>query len=200
MLDDAHLDRLVADANPTTEMFAETDAAWTRLLASGPPRRSLSPSRVVIPALATCGTAAAVAVVALTSVTSAPPAYAAVTHFSGGQRTVTITLREEQDISKLNARLEAEHTRIRVVPVVRGCDAPVHSVSDGEVVPGPAKTILAEPLDVGGHQGIVVSETIDVNTIAGRTFVVPDSRTGLHSGGDQVVVGPAPSCVGISPQ
>jgi hypothetical protein len=129
----------------------------------------------------------------------APPAFAAVIHSTGQQRTVTITLREEQDITRLNARLAAEHTRIRVVPVVRGCQAPVHAVSNGQVVPGPAKTMLASRLYFNGHPEHIVSETIAVNTIAGRTLVIADSRSGFYSARGGVIVGPAPSCVGIGP-
>lgn len=143
-------------------------------------------------------TAGAVAVVLVVSEgTNIPPAYAAIVHTTRAQRTVTITLREERDIGRLNARLAAEHTRIRVVPVVRGCHAPVHSVSNGKVVPGTARTMLATSQSLHGQAIYVVSETISVNTIAGRTLVIPDSRNGLYSGGASVVVGPAPSCVGI---
>jgi hypothetical protein len=130
----------------------------------------------------------------------AAPAYAAFFHNNGAQRTVTITLREEQDIPQLNARLEAQHTRIRVVPVLRGCHDPVHSVSNGQVIPGPAKTLLAGPQYLNGRPIYIESETVDVNTIAGRTLVIPDSRSGLYSGGGGVIVGPAPSCVGIGPR
>jgi hypothetical protein len=144
--------------------------------------------------------AGAVVVVLASSGPEAQPAYAAVLSTNGGQRTVTITLREEQDIPQLNARLEAEHTRIRVVPVVRGCQDPVHSVSNGKVVPGPAKTMLATPTYLNGRPSYMTSETIAVDTIPGRTFVIPDSRTGLYSGGDSVIVGPPPSCVGIGPR
>jgi hypothetical protein len=145
--------------------------------------------------------AVSVGVAVLLSVnSSAPPAYAATVHVSGGQRTVQITLREEQDIPQLNARLEAEGTRIRVVPVVRGCNAPVHEVSNGKVIPGPAKTLLAGAQYLNGHPIHVVSMTIEVNTIAGRTLVIPDSHNGLYSGGGGVIVGPAPECVGIGPR
>lgn len=145
--------------------------------------------------------ALAVGVAVLLSVnSSAPPAYAATVHVSGGQRTVQITLREEQDIPELNARLEAEGTRIRVVPVVRGCNDPVHEVSNGKVIPGPAKTLLASAQYFHGHPVHVVSMTIAVDTIAGRTLVIPDSHDGLYSGGGGVIVGPAPDCVGIGPR
>jgi hypothetical protein len=143
---------------------------------------------------------AAVLVLVVSDGSGAAPAYAAVLHTDGGQRTVTITLREEQNIPQLNARLEAEHTRIRVVPVVRGCHDPVNAVGNGEVIPGPARTELAIPQYMNGRPVSVTSETIAVDTIAGRTLVVPDSRTGLLSGGGGVVVGPAPSCVAIGPR
>jgi hypothetical protein len=121
-------------------------------------------------------------------------------HASGGERTVQITLRDEQDIPQLNARLKAERTRIRVVPVVRGCNDPVHEGSNGKVIPGPAKTLVATAQYLNGKPIHVVSMTIDVNTIAGRTLVIPDSRNGLYSGGTGVIVGPAPACVGIGPR
>ncbi len=149
-------------------------------------------------ALALAAVGAAIVVI-VSSGSSPPPAYAAVFHTTGGQRTVTITLREEQDIPALNARLEAEHTRIRVVAVVRGCDAPVHSVSNGQVVPGPAKTLLADRLFLNGKPANTESQTIQVNTIAGRTLVVGYSPGGFDDFVG-VVVGPAPSCVGIGPR
>ena len=141
----------------------------------------------------------ALVAVAVSDGSRAAPAYAAVINTSGGQRTVTITLRQEQNIPRLNAQLETEHTRIRIVPVVRGCDAPVHSVSNGKVIPGPAKTLLAFNQNINDGPVYVSSETIDVDTIAGRTSVIPDSKTGLLNSGGGVVVGPAPSCVGIGP-
>jgi hypothetical protein len=137
---------------------------------------------------------AAAVVLVVCDGSGAPPAYAAVFNRSGGQRTVTITLREVQDIPQLNARLEAEHTHIRVVPVIRGCHAPVHSVSNGKVIPGPAKTLLATPAYVDGQALHVQTELLVVNTIAGRTLVVPAARDGLYSGGGGVIIGPAPSC------
>jgi hypothetical protein len=150
-------------------------------------------------ALALAAVAAAVVVI-VGDGSGAPPAYAAVVHTTRGQRTVTITLREEQDIPKLNARLAAERTRIRVVAVVRGCVAPVHSVSNGQVIPGPARTLLSRPTYQDGRLLTVVSQTISVDTIAGRTFVVPASRSGMYSFGGGVVVGAAPRCVGIGPR
>ena len=43
-------------------------------------------------------------------------------------------------------------------------------------------------------QGSIVSVTIEVNTLPGRTFVIADTRTGLYALG-VVVVGPAPRCI-----
>jgi hypothetical protein len=147
-------------------------------------------------AVALAAVAAAVVIV-VGGGSSAPRAYAAVFHTSGsGERTVTITLREEHDIPQLNARLEAEHTRIRVVPVVRGCDAPVHSVSDAQVVPGPVKTLLARPLFINGKPAYTKFQTIEVNTIAGRTLVVAYSPGGFDQFSG-VVVDPVPACIGV---
>jgi hypothetical protein len=126
---------------------------------------------------------------ALTTASSPPPAFAATVN---ADRTVTITLREITAAGRLNARLAALGTRIRVVRVVRGCVAPVHTVSNGHVVPGPARTLEASPED-----GAVVSMTIEVSTIRGRTFVVALTKNGL-AGIDTVVVGPAPRCVGYA--
>jgi hypothetical protein len=146
-------------------------------------------------ALALAAIAAAVVLV-VGGGSSAPPAYAAVVRTVAGQRTVTLTLREERDIPALNARLKAEHTRIRVVPVVKGCDAPVHSVSNAQVVPGPAKTLLARPFFINGKPAYTKFQTIEVNTIAGRTLVVAYSPGGFDEFSG-VVVDPVPACVGI---
>lgn len=142
---------------------------------------------------------AAVLVFVVSDASRPAPAYAAVFHTDGEQRTVTITLREEQNLPQLNATLKADHTRIRVVPIVRGCHDPVHAVSNGTVLPGPPKTLLAVNQIINGQPVFVSSETIAVDTIAGRTLVIPDSKSGLFNGGGGVVVGPAPSCVGIGP-
>jgi hypothetical protein len=141
--------------------------------------------------------AAAVLVVAVTDGSSAAPAFAAVFHNADGGRTVTITLRQEQDIPELNARLEAEHTRIRAVPIIRGCDAPVHQVQNGHVVRGPATTIVAPPEYLDGHEVYISQETISVSTLASRTLVLAVSKSGFLSGYAQTIIGPAPSCAGI---
>lgn len=125
---------------------------------------------------------------ALGAASGPPPAFAATVH---SDRTVTITLREVTAVTALNAKLAALQTRIRVVPEERGCVAPVHTVSNGQVIPGPAKTLQAS--DQG--QGAVVTMTIEVNTIPGRTLVVAVAKSGL-GGIVVVVVGPAPRCVG----
>jgi hypothetical protein len=153
-------------------------------------------------ALALAAIAAAV-VVLVSGGSSAPPAYAAAFHTVAGQRTVTITLREWRDIPKLNALLAGEHTRIRVVPIVRGCAAPVHVVIGAyrgvpaHIAPGPAQT-----LEVDRVAKPVVSETIALDTLPGRTDVFPVTRSGMLGDtagpGDGVVIGPAPQCVGIS--
>jgi hypothetical protein len=162
-------------------------------------RRSRRTSAVFGGAIGLLLAATALVVLLVTGGSNAPAAYAAVFSLSGGQRTITITLREQQAIPALNARLAAENTRIRVAPVLRSCDDPVHSVSNGMVVTGPAKTLLAAPTYLNGHASATVSQTVLVNTIAGRTFVIPASHTGLYSGGS-VVVGPAPRCFGIGPR
>ena len=141
--------------------------------------------------------AAAILVVAVSDGSSVAPAFAAVFHSANGGRTVTITLHQEQDIPQLNARLEAEHTRIRAVPIVHGCDAPVHQVQNGQVVPGPARTILAPPEYLDGHELYISQETISVSTLSGRTLVLAVSKSGFLSGYAQTIAGPAPSCAGI---
>lgn len=127
------------------------------------------------------------------------PAYAVTINPSRG---VTIYLREFRDIGKLNARLAALHTRIRAVPATQGCVDPVHSVIGAyngvpaHVAPGRAKTLKALPPQRGI---VIISETIENDTLPGRTLVIPVTRSGLQAGipaqqGD-VVIGPAPRCV-----
>ncbi|MGO9751924.1 MAG: hypothetical protein ACLP8S_17740 [Solirubrobacteraceae bacterium] len=117
-----------------------------------------------------------------------PPAYAATLN---PDRTVTITLREMADIPKLNAKLAALGTRIRVVPVLPGCVALVHVVSNGKVVPAPAQTLHASRTT-----GSIVSMTIEVKTLPGRTLVIADTRKGLYALG-VVVVGRSASSIAI---
>jgi len=138
--------------------------------------------------IAVAGLTAAL-VVTLDAASTPPPAYAATLTPNG---TVTITLRELSAIDALNARLAALGTRIRAVRAVHGCDAPVHTVSNGRVVPGPART-----LEVVAWPGSIVSMTVEVDTIPGRTLVVAETRSGL-AGVVTVVVGPAPRCVGYA--
>jgi hypothetical protein len=140
--------------------------------------------------LALAGLAAAVVVVAIAASSSTPPAYAVT---RSGPGLVTITLRQIDATSSLDAKLAAIGSRIRVVPVVHGCVAPVHTVSNGQVVPGPAKTLEASP-----DGGAIISMTIENTTIAGRTFVIGMSKNGLRQI-DTVVVDPAPACVGDNP-
>jgi len=131
---------------------------------------------------------------------SPSPAYAVTINPNHG---VTIYLLEFRDLRKLNARLAALGTRIRVVPVIPGCVAPVHPVIgayDGvpaHVAPGPAKTLQALPPQ---HGTMIVSETIETDTLPGRTLVIPVTRSGLQTGvnppGVTAVIGPAPRCVG----
>jgi len=135
----------------------------------------------------------ATVLLALGAASSPPPAFA-VTRSGPGE--VTITLRQINQVNALNARLASLGTRIRVVPVVHGCVAPVHTVSNGAVVPGPAKTLEAAPL--GGPGSALVSMTISVDTIPGRTLVVAESKSGLRQV-SVVVVDPAPACVGDTP-
>ena len=146
--------------------------------------------------------ALALLVVAFGAGSNAAPAYAVTIN---PDRTVTIDLREFRDIRQLNARLVSLHTRIRAVPVIPGCVAPVHVVIgayDGvpaHVAPGPARTLEAIPAQPG-VVAVVFSETIEDDTLPGRTFVIPVSRSGLQAAfnipGSTTVIGPAPRCVG----
>jgi hypothetical protein len=141
-------------------------------------------------------------VLVLSAGSNPPPAYAVTFNPNHG---VTIYLREFGAIGKLNARLAALDTRIRAVPVVPGCVAPVHAVIGAyrgipaHLVPGPARTLEALP----PQPGVVFSETIALDTLPGRTLVIPATRSGLQTGftatgGDGVVIGPAPRCIGES--
>lgn len=139
-------------------------------------------------------------VLALGAGSDPAPAYAVTT--TRDHDVVTIYLREFRDIGKLNARLAALGTRIRAVPVISGCVDPVHTVIgayDGvpaHLTPGPAKTLQALPPQSGI---LVFSETIENDTLPGRTFVIPVTRSGRQTGfataGADVVIGPAPLCV-----
>ncbi len=186
-------DESVRDEGRLIEAIREQIRATPMLPARRPglPRPTSPVARVRRPGwLAAAVVAVSVAigtvVLSLGGTGSPPPAYAATLN---ADRTVTITLREMADIPKLNAKLTELRTRIRVVPVVRGCVAPVHMVSNGKVVPGPAQTLHAARLG-----GTLISTTIEVNTLPGRTLVVPDSKSGMYIGG-AVVLGPAPPCV-----
>jgi hypothetical protein len=154
--------------------------------------------------LASVSIGLAVALVALalslSAEDAASPAYAVTVN---ADRSVTIYLREFRDIGKLNARLALLRTGIRAVPVVRGCVAPVHSFSGAygkgfkKLLPGPPKTLEALP----ATRGIILSyETLSIDTLRGRTFVIPVTRSGLQTGfrppANNVVLGPAPRCVG----
>jgi hypothetical protein len=114
-------------------------------------------------------------------------AFGATLHANG---TVTITLREIADVQKLNARLAALGTRIRVVPVARHCTAPIRLVQRGHIV-STARTLHASTLS-----GSIVSQTIRADTPPGRTLVIAATQGGMVSLGGQVVIGTAPSCVG----
>jgi hypothetical protein len=130
---------------------------------------------------------------------AAVAAIVAVSHLWHGQPVVTITLREEQDIPKLNAQLKAAHVRVRVVPIIRGCHDPVHQLAVGsrKVAPGPPKTMLAFAEYYGREQLYVSQETIGTKIRPGLTYIVPDSKTGFLQGGGGFVVGKVPTCAGI---
>lgn len=156
-------------------------------------------------------TAIAALVIALSAGGGDPAPAEAVTVNSN--HTVTIYFGQLRSISKLNTRLAALHTRIRVVPIVRGCVAPVH-VEIGSYrastmhrkpgpAPGPARTLEVDglsSLDASKAGGPVL--TIELGTLPGRTFILPITKSGmlghLAGIGDGVVAGPAPRCVGDS--
>jgi hypothetical protein len=133
---------------------------------------------------------------------SDPPAAYAVTLDPG--HSVTISLGEFRDIDRLNHRLAALGTRIRAVPVVPGCHARVHSISNVYgagfklPIPGPPKTLLAVLIQPGLS---ISSETITTSTLPGRTMVIPVThagfQTGFEGGVSGVVEGAAPRCVGV---
>jgi hypothetical protein len=142
-------------------------------------------------------------IVSLSTGDVASPAYAVTIN---SNRSVTIYLREFRDIGRLNARLAFLHTGIRAVPVMPGCVAPVHSFSDAygkgfkKLLPGPPETLEALP----ATRGIILSyETLSTDTLPGRTFIIPVSRSGLQTGfrppDGNVVLGTAPRCVGEVP-
>jgi hypothetical protein len=186
------IDEMRAQIHATPMEAAPVHSGWRRRRTTG---------LISGAALALAAIVAAV-VVLVSGGSSAPPAYAAVFHTVAGQRTVTITLREWRDLSKLNELLAADHTRIRVVPVVRGCVAPVRVVIgayrgvSAHVAPGPAHTLkidaVVKPFQV----------TIAVNTLPGRTLIFPVTRShmlgNLSGPGNGVVIGPPPRCVGVA--
>jgi hypothetical protein len=73
---------------------------------------------------------------------------------------------------------------------------PVDGGVPAHVDPGPARTLRA----LAPQRGTVIfSETIAVDTLPGRTFVIPVTRSGLQTGyepqGSTAVLGPAPRCL-----
>jgi hypothetical protein len=165
---------------------ADTRAVSGREMTRSTPRRS----RVLAGLSVALAGLAAAAVLAIAGSSSTPPAYAVT---RSGPGLITITLRQIDALGSLDAKLAAIGSRIRVVPVIHGCTAPVRSVSNDHVLPGPAKTLEASP-----DGGAISSMTLENTTIAGRTFVIGMSKNGLREI-DTVVVGPAPACVGDSP-
>jgi hypothetical protein len=90
--------------------------------------------------------------------------------------------------------------RIRVVPVVHGCVAPVHTIIYAHsglrthIAPGPATTIEVDNNNhVGGPGGVLTTWN---DTLPGRTRIFTATRSGGWNGGVFTVVGPAPRCVG----
>jgi hypothetical protein len=160
-------------------------------------RRAIRPAPLTGIGLALAAAVAAL-VVALGVGSDPAPAYAVTLH---PNHLVTLTVHEFGSIDKLNARLAALHLRMRAVPVIPGCVAPVHSVSDelgpthNDVLPGPARTLEITPVSPD-----TFSETIDVTPGAGRTWILPVTRAGVEASFAPpeagTVVGPAPRCVG----
>ncbi len=142
--------------------------------------------------------AAAIVIFAIGDGSSPAPAFAAITQVQNGERTVTITLRAERDIPKLNAQLKSEHTHVRVVPIIKGCHAPVREVlRHDKVAPGPPKTIRSRPNYIGKSEVFISQETIATATSPGVTRVVAVSPNGHLFGWVTDVLGPAPSCAGV---
>jgi hypothetical protein len=148
---------------------------------------------------------AAVIIVLGAGGTDPAPAYAVTLN---NNNSVTIHWNEWKAIGELNARLTRLDMRIRVVPIVHGCVAPVHVVVYAHsgvpthIAPGPAKTLEvdpvsqpseapADPADGGG--GVLTTWN---NTLPGRTRIFTATRSDGWGGGVFTVVGPAPPCVG----
>ena len=176
------------------------DASWwnrlRRGLGSGPARGRVRLSRLIVGIVVGLVGLVAAVVVALGAETAAPAF--ALTRSSDGL--VTITLSEITGIAGLNRRFAAMGIRVRAVPIVRGCVAPVRVVGPNHqpeprpstlhasMVPGPARN----GQERGGY---LPSLTLRPPADAGRTAVVAASTSGLALVG-AVVRGAAPACVG----
>lgn len=161
-------------------------------------RRGLQP-RLAAPAAATIAAAVALVVLVLGS-TGTPPAYA-VARQGNGQ--IKITLREITGVTGLNAKLASMGVRVRAVPVIRGCVAPVHVVGVNHRPLTKTKTLtasslIAHPLAVRGSTPpkplSLASLTVRPPTDPNRTLVLAATRSGFESAA-QTVVGSLPACV-----
>jgi hypothetical protein len=199
------------------------DEMLEQILAAPPPperprfRRRYVPARRFFRPLPLAGAGMAVAValaalfIALGASGSDPaPAYAVTVN---SNNTVTIYLSQFRALRKLNARLTDLHTRIRAVPMVQGCFAPVH-VEIGAYraytmhgkpgpAPGPPRTLEVDHIfHVPSAQTRGLYMTVALGTLPGRTLILPVTRSGMLGNlggvGDGVVVGQAPRCVGDS--
>lgn len=202
MSSDPLLERLRA-ANPHPVPTRTDEQLWASIVAGpGDPRltkgaRPAAPrSRrhpllltggILTALLAVVGVIAAL-VLAPGGATSPPPAFAV----TRSQNRVTITLRQITGITGLNAKLASMGIRIRAVPVVRGCVAPVRVIGPDHR-PGPAQTLEAA---TGG--GSLIRLTVIPPSDPGRTFVLAASKSGIEFAG-QMVQGPAPACVRYTP-
>ncbi len=146
--------------------------------------------------MALAGAAVAVVIALGAEGTVPSPAYGV----TFNHHTITITWHEWRQIGELNTRLAELGMRIRVVAVVHGCVAPVHTVVYAHsgipthVAAGPARTIEVAPPRASGTQGGILTTWND--TLPGRTRIFTATRSGGWDGGVFTVVGHAPRCVG----
>jgi hypothetical protein len=173
--------------------IATTQMRAPRRLAGGPAIRFARSPRILAGGAAAAIAAATTAVLAISALTTAPPAFAVTGNPDGS---VTITLNEITGVSDLNAKLASMGIAVRAVPVESGCTATAQVVgSDGSVQP--AAAVAVTPLGTNPRTGSSASLnqiTVDPPKTPGQTEILAASTSGLELFG-QVVQGQVPSCV-----